>query len=271
VTPPEQEPHADPGGVQAAIDRYRDLAKYLVGIFAAIGGLLIAGTQLSSLGKLSWDDHAARLLVAVAALALSVLAVVVIVGRAVSILRPIEMTLEDVIADPERLAAANRRTWLFSGLDNVTDVGLLPRLSRADVSEARQQVVQAVISDVVIDASYREASRRFDKAAKPMLAWAVVGACAIALFAWAANPPDGEAKDKPLVKPTPQRVTFTLTDAGRQTLSDALGATCVSGPIAALAIGGTSEAPLVVTLPQGGCKPVQFTLSSDLGVALPTK
>ena len=33
------EPGADPGDARAAIERYRDLAKYLITVFAAVGGL----------------------------------------------------------------------------------------------------------------------------------------------------------------------------------------------------------------------------------------
>ena len=79
----QQESLPDPGGVQAAIDRYRDIAKYVIGIFAAIGALLVAGTQLSSIGKLSYEDDAGRLAAAVIALAFAIGAVVRILHEAI--------------------------------------------------------------------------------------------------------------------------------------------------------------------------------------------
>lgn len=259
----EQEPRDDPGGVQAAIDRYRDLAKYLVGIFAAIGGLLIAGTQLSSLGELTWEDHGARLVVAVVALVAGMGAVILIVRRAVSILRPVEMALADVIDDPARRDEANRRPSLLGGADDVAALPVLAGSSLLD--DAEREGWRAVVSDVVDDAAYREAERRFNAAWKSMLRYAIVGAAAIAVFAWAANPTEDATVD-PVVKPDPRRVLFTLTDAGKETLAGPLGMKCVKRPVAALAIGGTIDAPLVVTLPRAGCKAVQFVLSSEFGV-----
>jgi hypothetical protein len=69
----------DPGSVQTAVDRYRDLAKYLIGILAAIGALMVAGTQLSSIGELSWSDDTPRLIAAFAGLAAALAAVVWVV------------------------------------------------------------------------------------------------------------------------------------------------------------------------------------------------
>ena len=124
-----------------------------------------------------------------------------------------------------------------------------------------------MLASTVIDyASYREMQRRFDVARRWMLAFAVVGATAIAVFAWAANPPDDVADA--LVAPPPVQVRIALTGHGREALAGALGPTCVTRPVAALMIGGTREAPLVVALPRTGCTPSEFTLAPALGTLL---
>src|SRR5688572_14701807 len=91
--------HLDPGGVQSAIDRYRDLAKYLIAIFAGVGALLVAGTQLASIGDLSLEDDLGRVIAAALGLALTIGAIATVVALALKVLRPVEMTLEDVSAD----------------------------------------------------------------------------------------------------------------------------------------------------------------------------
>ena len=75
MAPEAGEVHPDPGDVQSAIDRYRDLAKYLITIFAAVGALLVAGTQLASIGDLSFEDEPGRVIAVIAGLVLAVGAV----------------------------------------------------------------------------------------------------------------------------------------------------------------------------------------------------
>jgi hypothetical protein len=58
------------------------------------------------------------------------------------------------------------------------------------------------------------------------------------------------------------------TASGRETLAGALGKACVTRPVGALAIGGSEDAPRVVTLPQGGCRAAQFTLQPEWGAAV---
>lgn len=260
------EPHGDPAGTQNGIDRHREIAKYLVGVFAAIGGLLLAGTQLSSLGQLSLQHDRARLCVAGGALIVALAAVIVIAALAVSILRPVEMSLADVVDDDALRNAVDCRPSLLGGASSVTALKLV---ASQHLSGAARESWQAVIDDVVEDAAFRESQRRFDHALRWMITFAVTAAGAVTVFAYAANPPRLERGADAVVKPTPRPVRLSLTNDGRATLASALGSRCVTEPIHALAIGGTLEAPLVVTLPRRGCAAAQFVLSTTLGFATP--
>lgn len=260
------EPDAD--GVQAAIDRYRDLAKYLVGIFAAVGALLVAGTQLSSIGQLSWGDERARLIASALALATALVAVVWVVRRALDVLQPVDLSLEEIGARDDLRSAIERTPGLLGGAQRVDALAAL--IKRSQTTSAAERKRWRRVSDGVVDrASYLEMQRRFDRAWREMVAAVAVGAIAIAVLAWAANPPEKEkgAAAGPTAAAVPVAVLVDLTDSGRDALSGALGKACRE-PIAALVIGGSQSRPQVVTTALGnGCRPAQFVLDPAWGHA----
>lgn len=260
-----KEPHPDPGGAVAAINRHRDIAKYLVGVFAAIGGLLLAGTQLSSLGQLSFSEDPVRLLVAIGALVVGFAMVIAIIALAVSVLNPVEMSLDKVNRHEYLRKKVEERPSLLAGANSVRAFAELAE-SRF-VEDEPDNDVEAMISQVVEWASFLESRRRFRRAWRGMIAAALLAAAAISVFAYASSPPEDEEAPGPVVAPAPQEVSVALTSDGREALVEPLGPRCVEGPVAALTIGGTESEPVLVTLPSGECEVVRFVLSSDLGVA----
>lgn len=117
------QPEAD--AIQVAIDRYRDLAKYLIGIFAAVGALLVAGTQLSSIGSLSWRHDSERLIACVLGLAAALLAVFWVMRRAVDVLRPVDLSLESIAEDRYLCTEIERRQALLAGAQSVSTLAAL--------------------------------------------------------------------------------------------------------------------------------------------------
>jgi hypothetical protein len=260
------EPRPDPGDVGSAIERYRDLAKYLITIFAAVGALLAAGTQLSALGRLS-SDHLDRVAAAVAGLLLAVGAIVAVIWKALGVLKPVELSFDDVADDPVLSAQLNRRRSLLGGAESVGDVRLL--LETTAISEEDRAGWQQVADDLVAHAAFLRMQATFEAAWKPLLLAALCGVIGICAFAWGANPP-AAAVAPAAVRPAPVSVRVSLTADGREALGDALGgAACAGGPIPALSIGGKEGEPRVVTLPRTGCKPAQFVLVADWGAAAP--
>jgi hypothetical protein len=260
----------DPGGATAAIDRYRELAKYVVTIFAAIGALLAAGTQVSSLGKLSWDDDADRLIAAAIALAFAIGSVGMIVKKALDVLKPVEVSFTEVLGDGKlvtRLVSGPGSPQTRQDLEDLRDL-----LGSETLTDEEREDAQKEVTGILNRVAFLKTKDAFGDAWKWTLGFGVIGAAAIAVFSWAANPGAGES-DSPdvVVKPSPVALTFSLSSAGQEKLRDSLGKECVKNPISALSIGGREGAPVVVVLPRGGCNPQQFTLTSTLSVPISTK
>ncbi|HUC01168.1 MAG TPA: hypothetical protein VMS11_15225 [Solirubrobacterales bacterium] len=258
----------DPGNVQTAVDRYRDLAKYLIGILAAIGALMVAGTQLSSIGELSWSDDAPRLIAAFAGLAVALAAVVWVVWRALDVLRPVEMSLAEIDRRPKLRKVIESEPRILAGAKRVSVLAALIRDSTLTSPDQRQKWRQ-VAARVRDRAALLEMQRRFDRAWREMIGAALIGAAGIALLAWAANPGSEEASGEPdaLVAPIPTPVLISLTNGGRQALGEAVGRQCPE-PIPGLATGGSRTRPVVVTTATDPrCKPAQFVLSPTWGHA----
>ncbi|HEY3970861.1 MAG TPA: hypothetical protein VGL79_05630, partial [Solirubrobacteraceae bacterium] len=184
-------PTPEAENVQTAIDRYRDLAKYLIGIFAATGALLVAGTQLSSIGELSWHDDRARLIASILGLAVAIAAVFWIIRRAVDVLRPIDLSLEQVSANNKLRTKIESEPGLLGGAQKISVLAALVK-NPSVTSKAQRDSWKRVVDGVVERAAYLEMERRFERALHEMIAAAVIGAIGITVLAWAANPP----KDK---------------------------------------------------------------------------
>lgn len=257
---------SDPAGVQSAIDRYRDLAKYLITIFAAVGALLLAGTQLASIGDLSLKETPERVVAAAVGLVLGVAAVAVIVWLALRILEPVDMTL-DSISDGSALAKQiEQRPLLLGGARDLQQVR--ENLETTALSDEERDSWYVVADQIVAYAAYLRTRARFEGAWRPMLGAAVAGVVGITAFSWGANPPE-DAGSSPAVEPAPVAVRVSLTADGQDALADALGGhECAAAPFAALSIGGTQSEPTVVALPHATCKAAQFALPADWGAAM---
>ena len=102
------DPLEDP--FQSANERIRDAAKWLIAASAAVGAILVAGSQLSSIGRL---QPGPRLWVAIAGAVLALWGVVAAIWTAVRLMLPVQVTLQDVQARWERWRddARGFRAW----------------------------------------------------------------------------------------------------------------------------------------------------------------
>jgi hypothetical protein len=107
-----------------AIDRLRDIAKYLIGAFAAVAALLIGTSPLSGLGALEADS---RLVVAVCAALVALMVVAKMVAIALSVLMPISIPFREIPDKPEyagqRAQIENEDAYLFD--DDYPDIAKL--------------------------------------------------------------------------------------------------------------------------------------------------
>lgn len=260
-------PQVDPGGVQAAIDRFRDLAKYLVTIFAAVGGLLLAGTQLTSTGSLQWPENDDRILVGGIGFIVAFLAATVIVWKALDVLQPVEMSFDEV-TERVRDGQITVPVQLLRPYNTVGELALVIETAEAG-SPTRESLLDQA-AEVVDKVSYDEIAGRFKAARSWMIGGALVATVAIVALVWGANPPKSETAD-PVVRPVPAEVVVSLTRTGREVLGDSLGKNCDGDRIKAISIGGTESTPRVLTLAENGCKLVQFSLPPNWGKATSTR
>ena len=202
--------------------RIRDAAKWLVASFAGVGAALIAGSQLSSIGKLpvcgERSIECARLWVAGAAALASLLGVVWAVWTGVALLAPARLHLSELkrlwrkggavrtfftenkgywqgfrsFDDIEAQERAAERTFdeLDRQLQEAKESEVDDLQERLEEAQARLEAVFARSNLVILMANhvhYTDFFRR--RAMRRLFAAAALSALGIAVFAWAANPP----------------------------------------------------------------------------------
>jgi hypothetical protein len=200
----------------AAADRVREAAKWAVAAFAAIGALLTAGLQLSTIGSL----EGFRLWVAVGAAIVAFLATAAVVWWIVQVMMPSDVTLAQLAhGNAPRLAEfiENENPFLLHELAKTLggDDGLYEKWrkvlgERADAfstyydaptDEARQRAELAdgqlnlfgpVVTGVLDAASYEQLRLKFRDNFSRLFVGVLFTAVALTAFAWAANPPESE-------------------------------------------------------------------------------
>lgn len=270
------EPPANP--FQLANTQLRDVAKWLIGAFAAVGTVMLAGTQLSSLGALS-TERPGRLVTATLAAVVVVLATL----RAIFLLTKVltlqfsglhdlvrvsrEREMAEVLrADSgylagranvgqllhdyeearteERRARARRQELEQEAVGHTTvPDDLAARLATAkaqeELADRRTTYLQGFVLTLVRMTGYFQVRRTFEDVRRGVLLMAMLSAFGLIAFAWAANPPKEEASEAaPVVRPAPAQAVLVLTAAGRSELEAVLGEECA-------ALAGSSGVPVV--------------------------
>ncbi len=199
---------AQPNDVFAkSVDSMRGTARWTLAAFAAVGTILVAGSQLANIGQFKATD--VRLWIAVSALAV----VLGVVGFAVRFVITVETAGETSLGD---LAQEETKPGSAASMflrDNRALLGGFP--SAAALNDAYQQAVQARYDAVAggsqadIDAAqqlvvflgdvmifpllsavrYQRVRCAFDRGTQRIIIAAVVAGLAVGAFAWAANPP----------------------------------------------------------------------------------
>jgi hypothetical protein len=201
------------------MQRIRDAAKWLIGAAAAVGAVLIAGSQLSSIGKLEFGS---RLIAAVVGVVIALMAVVYAVWVAVQVLLPIAVTLGELekmwdeknkradvqffhenprqlgYASPAALKEARENTWRAreNARRALEATGARKRAEKKqdfDAADANFKRVENDIRTVLHTAQYQLLQARFGDVLKKLLFAAAAAAGGIMVYAWAANPPEPPA------------------------------------------------------------------------------
>ena len=262
-----------PDPYQAAVNRIRDTTRWLLTALAAVGAVLLAGLSLTGIGKATGD----RLAVAVAAYVVAVLGVFLACGAAVWVIgRSVYASIDDVagensykdarnlidansiLADRIGVRVAEIPATYKSTAKTADETAELSAAAPADEAKkaaaadalARFEELDAVIPIVLQRAVYLKFRRTFLRASLLMLAAASLATAGIAVFAWAANPPDPAKTTLPATILEPTTVTLTFTGPGKTRWTPALGADCVKAPVAAVALALLDSARIRVAIAQ---------------------
>jgi hypothetical protein len=274
-------------GIGGAADRIRETAKWLTVSLAALGGVLIAGSQLSDIGAL--QPSSSRFVTAVFGGGIAAAAAVTILALAIWVATTPAVSLKnlatnppaglgDTLTDPRFLdgrnsvteldgaytTALNARNAAFATLrqqDNDTN------RAAAAAADAEMVSLSDTVSSLLEVVTYMRLAYRWRRAGAALLACGVLAAAGIGAFSWAANPPDKvkASMATPSVLTAPETITLTLTSRGQKALRNALGPQCaVTSTLGALSLGDTDAGPDVL-IQQKGCNTVRFIAVTDWG------
>lgn len=195
--------------LEGSRETIRSAARWLVGAFGAIGAVLVAGSQLSSIGEL--DAGSARLKAAVIGLLVGLVAILLGISSVVNLLLPVRWSIGELAArwteagaqKDQPLDRRKRRkyaeiSFLASNPEHMGDFGspaeLRDAYREADAEDPRLAELIAAINITTSIAAYRTLEDRFRRTRWRLAATSGIAAVGIGLFAWAANPPAQETE-----------------------------------------------------------------------------
>lgn len=290
----------NPDPVLAGIDRLRETAKWLIGAYAAVGAAIIAGLQLTSLGKV---EDPTRFWVGAIAAAVALIAVVAGISKIATVLAPVKIEAADlgpgsdaekmVHATPTLLKGqaatlADLQSQYETALSEFQDKRATARGALDDPAErttaegaaeqarSRMMALFDPLDGMRKLVLFERVQQRYDDAKRALGVAAVVIIVGVITFAWAANPSEesqAEAKARQhgptLEAPSLVTVSVSKIRPSLAVLRKRLGKNCDLSEVRALIVGGTAAAPEVVTLPDGDCEVERFAASENIGIVLP--
>lgn len=256
----EERPDTDAERIAAVLQRYRDVAKWIIGVVAAVAGALTAGLGLTSLGKLDGVELGLATLGIVVVIAV----IAIIVLRAAALLRPESVRIDEISTDD--VAYLKRLGFETLGATDGEELQTAQvRVLRSGVlSDAEAESWRSQRRDMGAQIAFRRVSSSFKRTIEEIVKLAVIGALAICLFAFASTQEEADSP-KPAVPPKPVAATVHLSAKGRDNLRGSLGADCVKAPVAAIAIGGEAGNAQLIAIPSDRCNPARFTVTTELG------
>ena len=282
-----KEEEAPKAGATSPVERVREAAKWLIGAFAAIGALLVAGVQLSDAGALTWDDDKGRLLAVIVGLVLGLGGVMAAILVNVRMLLPSAVTLKRLETEEGLKDYFDENPELIPGRsETVTALATEYRTRSAayddavaayenDDSDANKTALETAkrhfaatekdVREVLGLANWKATEKLFnDDIRLKLCGAAALAAVGIGLFAWAANPPEDEKSDKPVFGVAPNIGRLAIVTDGDVPLRAAMGARCELAKVRVLVVGGSKTEPEVVTVPRAGCDSVRFVVTPQL-------
>jgi hypothetical protein len=282
-----------------SVDNIRRIANGILVTFGAIAGILIAGTQLSSIGQFEWSDT--RLYFAIFAFTIALLGVGLCLRFVISVEAAGETTLSDlaekeatslkkdgsikatstkdpdirfVHSNPEMLLGYKSITALQKDYRDAIEqqhIAFLAENKKAEqaANDIAYQLNAHTIQPLLSAVRYHRVKRTFDKGKDRILIVAPMIAVAIAVFVWAANPEDPPSSPDPFQLPVEAVVFQTDTDE-LERINTILGSDCpdltTKVGVNVILLSSLEGKGRVVTVPPDdaeGCQPKTFTVNMD--------
>jgi len=268
-----------------AAGRIRDAAKWLLAAFALVGATFAAGIQLSSLGNLTFDTAEDRLDWAIAGVSLTVLGIAIAIGGATLVIGKSFVTMYWLKSKDYRHDQIDKDQVLLASRANVgalykeyhealsaqsvaanAYLAAPDKTKEVELNAASSKVtyLDKISQNVVEQASYRRLRFWWLWSRLGVFVGAVLAAAGIAVFAWAANPPQLTAT--PVVPNTPTEVILEIATDHRALLKPVLGANCdLSKPLAGLAMAVAGDVYTVAIVPTDTCLATVITVPPEAG------
>lgn len=273
------------GSLGAAGDRIRETAKWLTVSLAAIAGILLAGTQLSSFGKLPAGSD--RFWVAIIGIALGAIGTGLILGFSVWVATARGQSLAELAQDDDLgQSSQEHASWprvralkdevLLQGFADVHALKedylealrayRAPTRTDSDVTAVRQ--LSGVVQNVLTVAVYLRLVFRWRLASVFIALGAAVAGAGVVGFVWAANPPPAAAASMVtpgfLDKAEPK--TLVLTQQGAAALKKDIGsAACAVTTTVEVDVLASTDSGADVLVDQPGCPKARFIVTSFWG------
>jgi hypothetical protein len=269
----------------AAAEQLRSTAKWLATALAAIAGVLLAGVQLSSLGK------ADKLVLAALGAGFALLATGWAIWRITRVLTPPGIVLLSELPELIGEQVAGDRTLLKTqgtGLDEViakyeteydtnaaawdasdADPNNAAKKATAQASDARYAPLLDVIQFLRGLGLFMKVKREFNRGVTQVLVAGAIAALGIGLFAFEAShksEPNPTRTTRP-VAARPSLVRISFSNDERILLSDEVGKRCALRH-RRLAIGGSPDRLDLVVLPTHRCAALRLTFTPEHGMTL---
>lgn len=203
-----ESPQADTkrDALKDATDLLNGAAKWLIGALGAIGAVLIAGSQLSSIGSLTVGP---RLVAAIVGLGIGLTAVLYSIWQVVNLLAPERYTIRELSLEWQKAGAstdagvADRRLarrypvvdWLGRNPEYLAGHESPEQLRQhwQDRSAPDRAAALKAINELVRLANFRRSREDFVRTKRTLAVAMMIAAAGIGVFAWAANPSEGAA------------------------------------------------------------------------------
>lgn len=266
-----------------AEDQIRETAKWLTVSLAAIGAVVVNGTQFSNIGAVEVGSERFTYVLMAAGLVAVGVGVILFYAVQTATTKPVNLAEVKKDSQADKLAtlmgnfqgAEDLSTRFTQALDardeainlthdNPTDPSAY---DNARIAQERAHYLAQIVRTVARMASYEKVSAQWKSAMKFIGIGAALSLTGLMIFIWAINPPEAVAASEasPAVVGEAALRTVTLTPLGQESLGAELGTACdIAQPLTVLHLDDTGTGPDVV-VQQQGCKTLRLIITDSWG------